>query len=227
MTKARLSVAERRWCRLYRQVKKHSSIPIWGFGAVWLIWGLVGPLYRPWHLLLCAACSALAYVVLRLKFPPKAVEIEREPDTGDKALDDAIREARTSLRRMRSLGSEIPDPGVCTQLAEIESLGGRILAELEASPDKLPQLRRFLNYYLPTTLGLLERYARLRKSGEGENVKLAMERIEQLLGQVAVAFRRQLDALFASETMDITADIAVMEQMLRASGLTDETDFKS
>ena len=45
--------------RNYRETKKRSAIPVWGFGAVWLVWCLFGPMYRPWHLVLCAALSHL------------------------------------------------------------------------------------------------------------------------------------------------------------------------
>ena len=50
--------------------------------------------------------------------------------------------------------------------------------------------------------------------------------IEDMLDKVAVAFRKQLDGLFAADVVDITADIAVMEQMMAAQGLTDQQDFK-
>ena len=47
-----------------------------------------------------------------------------------------------------------------------------------------------------------------------------MQKIEDLLDKVIVAFQRQLDALFESDVVDITADIRVMEQMMASEGLT-------
>jgi hypothetical protein len=211
--------------RLYKTVKKRSAIPIWGFGAVWALWCLFGPMYRLWHLLLCAALSAACYALLRLKFPPETQQIETEPDTGNTALDETIRQGRESLRKMRALNAKIPDQKLTEQINELEQLTGKIFAEVERDPGKLPQIRRFLNYYLPTTLTLIERYAHLQSSGSGENVGQAKAKIEQMLSRIVIAFRRQLDALFASEVMDITADIAVMEQMLAANGMTEKKDF--
>ena len=40
------------------------------------------------------------------------------------------------------------------------------------------------------------------------------------------AFETQLDQLFAADAMDISADIDVMQNMLRADGLTEDTPFK-
>ena len=37
-----------------------------------------------------------------------------------------------------------------------------------------------------------------------------------------MATKKQLDKLFQTDAMDITADIAVMEQMLKKDGLTED-----
>ena len=211
--------------RNYRETKKRSAIPVWGFGAVWLAWCLFGPMYRPWHLVLCAALSAAAYAALSLKFRPETVRVEEKIDTGDPALDETIRQGREAVASMRRLNDAIPDHALSQQIDELENLTGRIFAEVENDPKKLPQIRRFLSYYLPTTLTLLERYAHLQSAGGGENVEQAKAKIRQMVDLVVVAFRRQLDALFASEVMDITADVAVMEQMLASQGMTDKKDF--
>lgn len=52
-----------------------------------------------------------------------------------------------------------------------------------------------------------------------------MGKIEDMLSTIQTAFRKQLDSLFASDVVDITADITVMEQMLKSQGLTDETEL--
>jgi 5-bromo-4-chloroindolyl phosphate hydrolysis protein len=92
---------------------------------------------------------------------------------------------------------------------------------VEQRPDKLPQLRKFLNYYLPTTLKLLQSYEKLAAQGvRGQNIDQSLTAIQNLMDKIVVAFRNQLDSLFAADSMDITAEIAVMEQMMAAEGLT-------
>ena len=87
-------------------------------------------------------------------------------------------------------------------------------------PAKLPQLRRFLNYYLPTTLKLLNAYDRMGAAGvEGANIDGTMGRIDAMMDKVVEAFDKQLDALFADEALDISTDITVLEQMLAQEGL--------
>ena len=85
------------------------------------------------------------------------------------------------------------------------------------------QLRSFLNYYLPTTLKLLNTYDRMGARGvEGENITGTMQKVEDTLEMVVNAFHKQLDTLFAGEAIDVSADITVMENLMKNEGLTDD-----
>ena len=101
-----------------------------------------------------------------------------------------------------------------------------MIDQVEKKEEKLKQVRQFMNYYLPTTIKLLEQYVQLQNVGlKGENISTAMQQIEQMLDKVIVAFQKQLDSMFERDVVDITADIQVMEQMMAAQGLTKEKDF--
>ena len=89
------------------------------------------------------------------------------------------------------------------------------------NPEKGGQLRSFLNYYLPTTLKILNSYAQLEEQGvEGANISAAKERIEGMMDKVVEGFEKQLDKLFENTAMDITTDVKVLEQMLEKDGLS-------
>lgn len=69
----------------------------------------------------------------------------------------------------------------------------------------------------------MEQYVTLQNQNvKTENITEGMQKIEDLLDKVIVAFQRQLDALFESDVVDITADIRVMEQMMASEGLTNK-----
>ena len=103
----------------------------------------------------------------------------------------------------------------------IAQTSARILARLEEDQSLRGRCRQFLDYYLPTTVKLLEQYVRLQDQGQRSgNIDAAMDRIETMLDKIRDAFSRQLDSLFESEMVDVTAEIAVMEQLLQNSGLT-------
>ncbi|MGN1345788.1 MAG: 5-bromo-4-chloroindolyl phosphate hydrolysis family protein, partial [Eubacteriales bacterium] len=84
----------------------------------------------------------------------------------------------------------------------------------------------FMNYYLPTTLKLLESYSRIERVGvAGENMKQSKEKIENILDLLAVGFEQQVDQLFKNESIDISSDISVLEKMMQKDGLSGKNDF--
>ena len=56
--------------------------------------------------------------------------------------------------------------------------------------------------------------------------EMPKHRIELTMDTLVKAFENQLDRLFASDALDVSADIDVMQNMLRADGLTDDAPFK-
>ena len=92
-----------------------------------------------------------------------------------------------------------------------------------AHPDQKSQIRRFLNYYLPTTLKLLNAYDRLDEAGiSGINIDGAKGKISEVMAAIVSAFDRQLDALYQGEVMDINAEIKVLQSLLTGDGLADD-----
>lgn len=156
------------------------------------------------------------------KAEEKTDEPEEKPSTGDEKLDALIEEKDRALGEMRRLNDAIPDEDVSHQIDELETTTAKIIDHVVAHPEKLPQIRRFMNYYLPTTLKILNAYDRMGAVGvSGENIDGTMDRIETMMDTIVTAFHKQLDALFRDEAMDISSDITVMENLLAQEGLGD------
>jgi len=210
-----------------KSVRRPSAVPVYAVAAVWLLYTLVFGLRSIGQALLCAGLSVAVYLIVKTKFPGETVQVEvpqPKPDTGDKALDELIVQGRAAVREIRRLNGRIPDAKVTAALNGIEDATARILARLEQDKSQVRRCREFLDYYLPTTVKLLRQYVQLQEQGRREgNIDEAMDRIEALLDKVQYAFGRQLDSLFESEVVDVTADIAVMEQMLQAGGLAGDS----
>ena len=97
---------------------------------------------------------------------------------------------------------------------------------MEQHPEKQQQAATFLNYYLPTTLKLLDSYALLEAQGiEGDNITASKQQISQIMDTLIKGFEKQLDQLFSTQAIDINSDIEVLENMMAADGLK-ESDFK-
>ena len=142
------------------------------------------------------------------------------------AAGAGIDEYSDIILKIRQLNNDIADPEVSAKIEKIEKQTRIIFDYVKQHPEKKNTIRTFMNYYLPTTLKLLESYAKMEKIGEaGENVKASKDGIENILDTLVDGFVRQTDRLFAADSIDISSDIDVLETMMRKDGLTGERDF--
>ena len=131
-----------------------------------------------------------------------------------------------TLRAIRYANDRIADPVLSEKIDHLETVAGRIFREIEQHPEKQAQASTFFNYYLPTTLKILNTYAEFDGAGiEGENLKRAKQKIEQTMDTLIMGFDKQLDDLYRNEAMDIDSEIRVMENMLKRDISSVEQDF--
>ncbi len=222
-------------------VKKRSVLPVYFIGGTWLLWSVFAPLYRPVHYIMAALVSLIAYYGGKMLFPDRGYEVgegaqsapkpearprpepkqEAKPkSTGNPEIDALLAERDRAVGEMRRLNDSIKDEKISRQIDHLEATTGKIIDTVAASPSKLPQIRKFMNYYLPTTLKLLNAYDRMDSTGvSGSNIDGTKGKVEGMLDTICAAFTRQLDDLYGDEAMDISAEITVMEQMLAQEGL--------
>ena len=130
------------------------------------------------------------------------------------------------LRQIRQLNDRIADETLSLKIDRIERVSGRIFKAIEDDPGKKDAAGTFLNYYLPTTLKLLENYADFEEAGvSGENLSQAKSRIAATMDNIVAGFEHQLDELYRTDAMDVDSDIRVMETMLRRDTASAADDF--
>ena len=154
-------------------------------------------------------------------------EPEKKSQTGNPEVDKIIDEGHGYLRQLRAANDAIPDEALSADIDRMERASADIFNYIAKHPGKAPQIRKFMSYYLPTTLKLLNSYEQLSKqSVKGENITSTMFNIAGMMHTVADAFEKQLDSLFTDEAMDISADITVFETMLKQEGFVEEEETK-
>ena len=78
-----------------------------------------------------------------------------------------------------------------------------------------------MDYYLPTTLKLVQAYDEFERiSQPGEDVLEAKREIEATLDTINLAFTELLNKLFKNAAYDAAADAQVLQTMLAKEGLT-------
>lgn len=227
-------------------VKKKSVAPFYAVAVVWLLWALLGPLYTVGQLIGAAGVSVLVFVLAKAIWPdrtwttpepdkehekktPEPDTVPQEParkSTGDPAIDGLIQERDRAVSEMKRLNDSIEDPTISAQIDRLEETTQKIIGVVVEKPEKLSQISRFLNYYLPTTLKLLNAYDRMDAAGvSGVNIDGTKGKIETMMETICRAFDKQLDALFGDEALDISSDIVVLEQMLQQEGIGADDPF--
>lgn len=213
------------------RVRKKSAAPVYAVAITWALWASVMPMYKIRHFVILSIVSFLAYKITGIFFRGKWVEVaDPEPvyaSSGDPEVDALIRQGRASIGEMRALNAQIKDKKITAQINRLEQLSGEIFAQVTKNPSKLPQIRRFMNYYLPTTVKLLASYAEVSaQSVRGKNITATMEKVENIMDTIIVAFEKQLDSLFGAEALDISTDITVLESILKREGLTEASSIQ-
>lgn len=152
--------------------------------------------------------------------PPEAAAPEPAPQ------QDPQDQYASLQQQLRQANDAIPDPVMTAKISRLEELSARIFALAKKDPDKKAQLQKFMDYYLPTALKLLNTYAQLSAQDiQGENITDAKQSIERSMDLLITAFENQLDKLFQSDALDVSADVAALEGMLNLDGLTG-SDFR-
>ncbi len=219
-----------------RKNKNKYVSPIYAMALLWLFWPLVLPLFTLLHYLPLIVSSAVLYkIVTKIagrkedkKQQPsqqvaKPVEKQEEKSTGKPRVDKLIKDRDNAIREMRRLNTNIENEKISRQINDMEYTTTKIFDHVIANPDKADQISKFLNYYLPTTIKLLNTYDKMNDRGiRGENISATMKKVEDTLDMIVVAFHKQLDTLFAGEALDITSDITVMENLMKTEGLAQD-----
>ena len=214
---------------------RRSTAPIYLVGVVWLVLAVSSSHSMGMgDALLAAALSAVVFVVGKAVFPDKSYAVpagqaaketekkeEKKPEPPkDPEVQKLLQERERAVSEMRRLNDSIKDEKISAQIDHLEEVTGKIIDQVVAQPKKRSQIRRFLDYYLPTTLKLLNAYDRMAAAGvDGENISVTKEKIEDMMDTIVKAFDKQLDGLFGEEALDVSTDITVMENLLAREGL--------
>lgn len=127
------------------------------------------------------------------------------------------------VRKLRECNDAIPGEEVSEKIEKIEKVVEKIFARVKQNPSSVSDIRKLMEYYLPTTVKLLEAYEEMdAQPVGGTNIQTAKKEIEDTLDTLNVAFEKLLDELFQDTAWDISTDISVLHTMLAQEGLKDD-----
>lgn len=215
-----------------KRKRRGSAAPIYAFTATWLLCSLIFPLYKLLGIIASLGISfAAGIAVSQFLSKRKGAEQKEESSPVEEApkeeakyspeVQKIIDDGRIAMGEMGRLYASIKDPEIRGKINEIMRISDKIVQDAVQDESDVPQIRKFLDYYLPTTIKLLNAYDRMSDQGiTGDNLTRSMKSIEDMLDTAIEAYKKQLDSLFENQALDIETDISVMNRMLEREGLS-------
>lgn len=210
--------------------KKKSKAYVAAFiavGAALVLYSMIFKLYQWQHYLIAVGVAVLVGRIVFImaqgvdtsKKAPSQQPIEK---TGDAAVDSLVDKGVQMLSEIREEDALIPDPELSDKIEKLDDVATRIFRTVADQPGKAPQIRRFMDYYLPTTLKMLKGYRKMdERQVTGQNADATRQQIQDAMDVVLKAFHKQLDTMYQDDMLDISTDIDVLETLLKQDGLLD------
>lgn len=167
---------------------------------------------------------------IQQKEKEQEIRQEKETDSDENLSKEArqvIEEGNAYIEQIRKSNDAIPGVEISNKMYHLENVIKRIFKRVEQHPELIDDLHKFMDYYLPTTVKLLQAYEELDKQDvEGDNIIMAKKEIENTLDTINEAFENLLDSFFRDTAWDVATDISVLKTMLAQEGLTGGKDFQ-
>jgi len=135
-------------------------------------------------------------------------------DSGNKDVDELSKTANDFIHELTTARLSISDPDLKAKVEHLVEIAKQIFAFIKKNPEKIRQIRRFSNYYLPMTTSLLKDYLELQSEAvKGENIQESIQKIAGSMNTIETAFKNQLNDLYQDKALDISVGIEVLQNM--------------
>ena len=137
-----------------------------------------------------------------------------------------LRKAQEKISKLRDISTKLESQELIKNTKEICDTSEKIIDTVIEKPEKIKKIRNFLNYYLPVTTKILERYDEIENQRvETSETKKFMNSVEDMISKIKDAFKQQLSNIYQTEMIDTDAELKVFETMLKSDGFIENVDF--
>lgn len=146
--------------------------------------------------------------------------------TENPELYQMILEGRECTGHIRHMNEQIPGEVISRKLDELERVLTNIFKRVGEQPEQIGKMQKFMEYYLPTTLKLVEAYEEFDAvENPGEEIIEAKLELEKTLDTINQSFEELYQQMFSDKVFDVTTDAQVLKTMLAKDGLAKDHAF--
>ena len=170
------------------------------------------------------AISAVAYGAGTLIFKDRS---KIDYSTKNTNLYEILKNAKSQTTQIFDISKQLEDRELIANVQDICNTSNKIIDTLSKNPGKLSQVNNFINYYLPVTIKILQRYDEIenQKLNSEESQKF-MKSVRDMIAKIKEAFHEQLNNMYQAEIIDTDAELKVFEEMLKSDGFLGDINIK-
>lgn len=204
-----------------------GGLPFLAAGALWFVLAMILPIYKL-SMIIAASVAALAVIIVMMSIRSKQIAALPPAPTVKKRAEELAVKIDQSRLQLLELSAQIKDKTVAGRVDSIASLMDKIADDVEKDPKDRNKVRKLANHYGTMIVDLVKKYIVLEGQGEGgENISSAIDEIKKGLETIETAVKSLLDDLFSDDAMEVSADIAVLEQLFKTEGTQNRMNFES
>ncbi|MCI5839484.1 MAG: 5-bromo-4-chloroindolyl phosphate hydrolysis family protein [Peptoniphilaceae bacterium] len=152
---------------------------------------------------------------------------EKVDDNEQKEYELTLKKGKEYIEEINSLKEKIKDREFFEEVIKLKTTVSNIFENVKKHPDGIYALRKFMDYYLPTSIKLIDSFIEFEKTNiEDEGIKNSMNEIKGTINTINDAFENLLAQLYEDKTIDVKTDIDTLNLLLKQEGLLDD-DFKN
>ncbi|WP_455489415.1 5-bromo-4-chloroindolyl phosphate hydrolysis family protein [Gemmiger sp.] len=158
----------------------------------------------------------------------KPAEKPQAPDAAPLAEEQQLRREGVDFLNYLKVCRGKLGPQADEELARMQKTCASIMGFVHNHPEQQNRVRRFREYYLPTTRKLLDTAQGLGDTASANAAEIRRD-ITGILHTLNQAYEKLYDTLLQDVSMDVSTEIDTLEAMLRQDGLTHdfEADFNT
>lgn len=134
---------------------------------------------------------------------------------------------KSYIKTIKEAESEFKSQDISFSLYRLSKVVEKVIDYLEKHPEKEKDVKKLMEFHLPSTVKLILSYRELDKSGINTfNIEKTKEEIVSACDKIHEAFSGVLEDLYNDKAIDVSTDIQVLKMMLSREGFLDRDVFK-
>lgn len=147
----------------------------------------------------------------------------KQEEIKELTIKEKINISRKSNMHIKEMVERIDDIDVKKNLEEINKSSNKILDTIEKNNLHNRTVNKFLEYYLPVCVKIVDRYDTIENQKLTSNdSKKFMNDSKKIIGDTNKAFKKILNSLYQSDILNADAEMKVYNSILKSDGYDDE-----